>query len=91
LFDEKERMALGYAEAMTFSHTKVDEEMIGELKRFFDDEAMVELTGLIGFQNMSSKFNSALSVPPQGFCQIQKTKLLDETVPETPHADSVAQ
>jgi hypothetical protein len=52
---------------------------------------MVELTGLIGFQNMSSKFNSALSVPPQGFCQTQKTKLLDETVPETPHADSVAQ
>ena len=87
-FDEKERVALGYAEAMTFSHTKVDEEMIGELRRYFDDEAMVELTGLIGFQNMSSKFNSALSVPPQGFCQIPKSKLLDETVPETPHADS---
>jgi alkylhydroperoxidase family enzyme len=90
-FDEKERVALGYAEAMTFSHTKVDEEMIGELRRYFDDEAMVELTGLIGFQNMSSKFNSALSVPPQGFCQIPKSKLLDETVPETPHADSAAQ
>jgi hypothetical protein len=26
------------------------------------------LTGLIAFQNMSSKFNSALAVPPQGFC-----------------------
>jgi len=52
---------------------------------------MVELTGLIGFQNMSSKFNSALSVPPQGFCQIPKSKLLDETVSETSHADSAAQ
>jgi hypothetical protein len=49
---------------------------------------MVELTGLIGFQNMSSKFNSALSVPPQGFCQIPKSKLLDETVRESLHADS---
>lgn len=29
-----------------------------------------ELTALISFQNLSSKFNSALGVPPQGFCQI---------------------
>jgi hypothetical protein len=31
---------------------------------------MVELTGLIAFQNMSAKFNAALDVPPQGFCQL---------------------
>tara|TARA_R110001592_G_scaffold363170_1_gene680905 strand:- start:2950 stop:3135 length:186 start_codon:yes stop_codon:yes gene_type:complete len=30
----------------------------------------VELTGLIAFQNLSSKFNSALDVPPQGFCRL---------------------
>ena len=27
---------------------------------------IIELSALIAFQNMSSKFNSALGVPPQG-------------------------
>ena len=38
------------------------------LKLIFDDDTIVELTGLIAFQNLSSKFNSALDVPAQGFC-----------------------
>jgi len=28
------------------------------------------LTGLIAFQNLSSKFNSALDAPAQGFCRL---------------------
>jgi hypothetical protein len=40
------------------------------LKNVFDDDGVVELTGLIAFQNLSSKFNSALNVPAQGFCQL---------------------
>ncbi len=39
----------------------------GQLRRQFDD-AIIELTGLIAFQNLSSKFNAALGVAPQGFC-----------------------
>jgi hypothetical protein len=38
----------------------------------------VELTGLIAFQNLSSKFNSALDVPSQGFCQIPPPGTLNE-------------
>lgn len=70
LFDDKERVALEYAEAMTRSDLRVDDGLMGRLKRHFDEDAVVELTGLIAFQNMSSKFNSALQVPPQGFCKI---------------------
>jgi len=70
LFDEREQAALAYAEAMTRSDLHVDDDLMARLCRFFDDDAVVELTGLIGFQNMSSKFNSALAVPPQGFCHI---------------------
>jgi alkylhydroperoxidase family enzyme len=33
-----------------------------------DDDAIIELTALIAFQNLSSKFNAALNVTPQGFC-----------------------
>jgi len=39
------------------------DELIERLKGFFDDDGIVELTGLITFQNLSSKFNSALDVP----------------------------
>lgn len=64
LFDEKEKVVLEYTEAVTFSDQEVTDELIERLKDFFDDDAIVEVTGLIAFQNMSSKFNSALDVPP---------------------------
>jgi uncharacterized peroxidase-related enzyme len=70
LFDEPERIALDYAEAVTRSDRQVDDALIARLRQHFDDDAIVELTGLIAFQNMSSKFNSALGVQAQGFCRI---------------------
>ena len=70
LFSEKECVALEYAEAMTFTDREIDDESFVRLKSHFDEEAIVELTGLIAFQNMSSKFNSALDIPPQGFCPL---------------------
>ena len=70
LFDEKEKVVLEYSEAVTYSDQQVTDQLIERLKSFFDDDAIVELTGLIAFQNMSSKFNSALDVPPQGFCKL---------------------
>lgn len=68
IFDDVERAALDYTEAMTFSDRKVTDEHVIALRRYFDDEGVVELTGLIAFQNLSSKFNSALDIEPQGFC-----------------------
>ena len=68
IFSDKERLALEYAEAITYSDQQVTEELMQRLKLIFDDDIIVELTGLIAFQNLSSKFNSALDVPAQGFC-----------------------
>ena len=73
-FDSMERAALEYAEAMTHTDRKVTPEIFAALKNFFDDDAIVELTGLVAFQNMSSKFNEALDIPSQGFCQIAGIK-----------------
>lgn len=70
LFNEKEKLVLEYTEAVTYSDRQVTDELIERLKGFFDDDGLVELTGLIAFQNLSSKFNSALDVPPQGFCKL---------------------
>lgn len=69
LFDEREKAALHYAEAMTNSDRRSDPDLIAALRRHFNDEAIVELTALIAYQNMSSKFNAALGVPAEGFCQ----------------------
>ena len=69
LFDQRERSALDYAEAMTVSGSGVGEAHISALRTHFSDDAIVELTGLIAFQNLSSKFNAALGVPAQGFCE----------------------
>lgn len=70
LFDARERAVLDYAEAMTCSDLQVTDAMVECLREYFDEDAVVELTGLIAFQNMSSKFNSALDVPAQGFCTL---------------------
>lgn len=67
-FSDRERVALDYAEAMTASQSGVDDTLMSQVRKHFDDDAIVELTGLIAFQNMSSKFNAALGVPAQGFC-----------------------
>ena len=68
IFTDKERLALEYAEVVTYSDQQVTNELMERLKVVFDDDTIVELTGLIAFQNLSSKFNSALDVPAQGFC-----------------------
>ena len=67
IFDEKERIVLEYTEAVTYSNEQVTNEQMNKLKDYFTEDEIVELTGLIAFQNLSSKFNSALDVEPQGF------------------------
>lgn len=79
-FDERERSALEYAEAMTLSGPGVGEDTVDALRAHFADDAIVELTGLIAFQNLSSKFNSALGVPPQGFCELPAIQAAPATI-----------
>ncbi len=84
-----EKAALHYAEQMTFSDRHVSAEDRARLAEHFSEEAIIELTGLIGFQNMSSKFNAALDVPPQGFCRLpvkvgegEESEVKSNTCPE---------
>ena len=73
IFDQQERTVLEYTDAVTYTDGVVSAELIARLRTFYDDEGIVELTGLIAFQNLSSKFNNALDVPAQGFCQIPES------------------
>jgi AhpD family alkylhydroperoxidase len=68
LFTEREQAALAYAEAVTYTEQQASAAHFAALRLHFNDDAIIELTALIAFQNLSSKFNAALQVPPQGFC-----------------------
>jgi len=69
-FSERERAALAYAEAMTCSDRRPGDSHFARLREHFDDDAIIELTAIAAFQNLSSKFNAALGVEPQGFCSV---------------------
>jgi len=66
LFDARERAALDYADAMTITGRDVDDALFARLREHFDDDAIVELTETIAWENASAKFNRALRVPSQG-------------------------
>ena len=74
LFNEQERAALAYAEAVTATPPQVGEALKSELKRLFTDETISEMTALIAFQNLSARFNAALDIPSQGLCDTFKGK-----------------
>jgi AhpD family alkylhydroperoxidase len=68
LYSERERAALAYAVAMTDPARRVDDAIFARLRAQFDEQAVLELTALVAYQNLSSKFNAALAVPSQGLC-----------------------
>jgi alkylhydroperoxidase family enzyme len=65
LYNQAERLALEFADSMTITGREVDDELFSRLRRFYDDDALVELTAVIAWENASSKFNRALRVPSQ--------------------------
>jgi AhpD family alkylhydroperoxidase len=73
LLDNKEKVVLEYAEAMTYTDRQADDDLTQRLYQYFNEDEIVELTGLIAFQNLSSKFNSALDLPAQGFCRLPES------------------
>jgi AhpD family alkylhydroperoxidase len=69
-FSEREKAALAYAEAITSSDRQPGDAHFARLRKHFDESAIVELTAIAAFQNLSSKFNEALDIEPQGFCAV---------------------
>ena len=68
IFSEREKVALAYAEAMTRPEKGVNDVLFQRLSKVFSEDEIIELTALVGYQNLSSKFNAALNIPSQGFC-----------------------
>jgi len=72
LFSEAERLALEYAERITYTDRKVDDALVEQLKRHYTEAQIVELTAAIAMENFRSKFNPALGIEAQGFCMVPK-------------------
>jgi uncharacterized peroxidase-related enzyme len=68
--DARARLALEYAEAMTRTPPDVGDELFARLQAAFAPDAIVELTAVIAFQNLSARFNAALGANPHGFCAV---------------------
>ncbi|MET0152255.1 MAG: hypothetical protein ABW298_06570 [Candidatus Binatia bacterium] len=66
LYSEIERVTLEYADSMTITGREVPDELFERIRRFYDEDALVELTATIAWENCSSKFNRALRIPSQG-------------------------
>jgi alkylhydroperoxidase family enzyme len=71
LFDDREKTALEYAEAITFTDRKVTEELFVRVRAHFSEPEIVELTAAVALENFRSKFNVALGIEAQGFCLIR--------------------
>jgi len=78
LFTEKEKAALAYAEAVTFSDQNTTQSHFDRLRLQFDDDGIIELSALIAFQNLSSKFNASLAVAPPRLLQYSASDQIGE-------------
>ena len=70
LFSPIERLALEYAERITYTDRSVDDAFFAELKKHFSEAQIVELTAAVALENFRSKFTVPLGVEAQGFCMV---------------------
>ena len=59
LFNERERAALWWAEAMTLNTAKRDDAVWDELRRLFSDAEIVEISFAAGIFNMINRLNDS--------------------------------
>ena len=68
LFSEAERLALEYAERITYTDQTVDDAFFARLRQHYSEAQIVELTAAVALENFRSKFNPALGIEAHGFC-----------------------
>jgi alkylhydroperoxidase family enzyme len=67
MLKDDERAAVQYAEAVvTRNAVEVPEEVYQEMKKYYNDAQLVEITAAIGLFNYINRFNDALGVLPEG-------------------------
>lgn len=72
LYNQRERTVLEYADTITLSDRDVGDELFERVRQFFDEDAIIELTAIIAWENTSSLFNRALRIPSQGLWERER-------------------
>ncbi len=62
LFDEKEKVTILYAERITRGAAAIRSGTLEELRRYYSEDQIVELTLVICVANFTNRFNNALQV-----------------------------
>ena len=70
VFTPLEREVMEYAEAMTETPPQVTDELSARLLEQLGASALVELTAVVGFANLTARGNVALGVGSQGFSKV---------------------
>jgi alkylhydroperoxidase family enzyme len=70
VFTPLERDVMEYAEAMSETPPRVTDELSARLLDQLGAPALVELTAVVGFANMSARGNVAMGIESQGFSKV---------------------
>jgi AhpD family alkylhydroperoxidase len=69
VFGDVDKLVLRYSVAMSRTPVDVSDELFDQLREYFDDRQIVELTHVIALENMRGRFNLALGVGSAGFSE----------------------
>jgi 4-carboxymuconolactone decarboxylase len=69
LFDDLDKLVLDYAVGMCRTPVEVPDELFAALRAHLSDAQLVELTHVIGLENLRGRFNLALGVGAAGFSE----------------------
>ena len=79
VFTSLERDVMEYAEAMSQTPLRVTDRLSARLLEQLGAPAMVELTAVVAFANMTARCNIALGIEAQGFSKVCKLPLAQPT------------
>ena len=69
-FNALEKTVLRYTEGMTHNPAEVADPVFEKLRQYFNTAQIVELTAMIAFENLRARFNRALHIESDGFCEL---------------------
>jgi AhpD family alkylhydroperoxidase len=67
--DEKDKLVLEYADAISRTPTDVPDDLFDRMRAHFDEEQLVELTAAIAWENWRARFNWAFGLGKEGYSE----------------------